>query len=136
MSQNEESFLDRMAGSIRSVFGASEPEAVKTISPEEKEALKRRLTEQLYGTEGLTDALTDEPAKKLLSWAAQQIDLVVEAAEPEEAADHLRRLVRHINRAIEKWPDRSEMERVESLLGLVDEGMQLQAMSQGGKDNG
>ncbi len=85
--------------------------------------------QQLYEDEGLTSALTDEPATILLSWGKEQLeDLAgIDYDQPVmvRTAYQLRRVIRAVNRLVERQPDLSEKELVQSLLKLVERAMQF-----------
>ncbi len=98
--------------------------------------------QQLYEDEGLTNALTDEPATILLSWGEEQLkDLVgFDYRQPDlvRTAYQLRRVIRAINRLVERQADLSEKELVQRLLKLVERaiqfGNQKSAIEQESKD--
>ncbi len=85
--------------------------------------------QQLYEDEGLTSALTDEPATILLSWGEEQLkDLAgFDYNQPElvRTAYQLRRVIRAVNRLVERQADLSEKEMVERLLKLVERAIQF-----------
>jgi hypothetical protein len=104
----------------------------------------RPLVEQLYESEGLTDALTDEAATLLLSWGEQQLKnlahLKLSQTDIETAAQALQKAIRAVNRLIEQRADLSDTEMVEHLLQLVDQVITItliaqQPTNQGGKDD-
>jgi hypothetical protein len=104
----------------------------------------RPLVEQLYESEGLTDALTDEAATLLLSWGEQQLKnlahLKLSRTDIETAAQALQKAIRAVNRLIEQRADLSDTEMVEHLLQLVDQVITItliaqQPTNQGGKDD-
>ena len=65
--------------------------------------------QQLYEDEGLTSALTDEPATILLSWGEEQLkslaDFDYEQPDLVRTAYQLRRVMRAINRLVERQAD-------------------------------
>lgn len=93
-----------------------------------QEAL-RVLVEQLYGDEGLTEALTDADAKILLDWGRQQLEesarLSSNQAELESAARQLRRVLKTINRLVGEKGELSETEMIRRLFRLVEQSSQL-----------
>jgi hypothetical protein len=86
--------------------------------------------EQLYENENLSSALTDPSAKILLGWAEKELSdyngVDISAAELEEIANLLRRLVRYINVIIEKLPDLEEQELVQRLLYLAERAQEYE----------
>ena len=104
----------------------------------------RPLVEQLYESEGLTDALTDEAATLLLSWGEQQIKnlahLKLSQTDIETTAQALQQAIRAVNRLIEQRAELSDIEMVEHLLKLVDQVITItliaqQTTNQGGRDD-
>jgi len=89
----------------------------------------QKIVEQLYETEGLTDALTDEPAQILLGWGEQQLrNLGATQSDPAEldsAARQLQRVIRSINRLVGQQADLSETQMVQRLLRLTEQALQL-----------
>ena len=100
-----------------------------STSADSNEARLKQAVEQLYESEGLTDALTDEPASQLLKWAEQQLKSLaasnVDEAGWEGATFQLRRLVGSINYLVEKHADMSEKELVQRLMQLVERGIKF-----------
>jgi Na+/phosphate symporter len=104
----------------------------------------QRLVEQLYESEGLTDALTDEAATLLLNWGEQQLQnlahLHLSQTDLDSAGNALQRAMRTVNRLIEQRADLSDTEMVEHLLKLVEQVITItsiaqQAMLQEGDDD-
>jgi hypothetical protein len=99
--------------------------------------------QQLYEDEGLTGALTDEPATILLSWGAEQLKGLAgfDYDQPDlvRTAYQLRRVMRAINRLVERQADLSEKELVQRLLKLVERainfGRQKSIIEQESKDD-
>ncbi len=99
--------------------------------------------QQLYEDEGLTNALTDEPATILLSWGEEQLkdlaDFDYDQPDLVRTAYQLRRVIRAINRLGERQTDLSEKELVQRLLKLVERaiqfGNQKSAIEQESKDD-
>ncbi len=85
--------------------------------------------QQLYEDEGLTSALTDEPATILLSWGEEQLkDLAgfdYEQPEMVRTAYQLRRVIRAVNRLAERQADLSEKKLVQRLLQLVEKAIKF-----------
>jgi hypothetical protein len=104
-----------------------------TASDNEKNQI-RPLVEQLYESEGLTDALTDEAATLLLRWGEQQLNhlahLQLNQTDLENAAQALRRAMRSVNRLIEQRAELSDTEMVEHLLKLVDQVITITVIAQ------
>lgn len=114
-----------------------------TTSDTEEDQI-RPLVEQLYESEGLTDALTDEAATLLLNWGEQQLKylahLQLSQADMENTAQALQKAIRAVNRLIEQRADLSDTEMVEHLLKLVDQVITItsiahQVTNQGGIDD-
>ena len=114
-----------------------------TVSDSDENQI-RPLVEQLYESEGLTDALTDEAATLLLSWGEQQLKnlahLKLSQSDIETAAQALQKAIRAVNRLIEQRVDLSDTEMVEHLLQLVDQVITItliaqQPTNQGGSDD-
>jgi hypothetical protein len=84
---------------------------------------------QFYEDEGLTDALTDEAAKILLSWSEKELKNVAEldpnSANLYKLAFQLRRVAHSINRLVERQPELSQTQLVEELIGLVERAAQF-----------
>jgi hypothetical protein len=101
---------------------------------DQEEIQIRPLVEQLYESEGLTDALTDEAATLLLQWGEQQLNtlahLQLNQTDLENAAQALRRAMRSVNRLIEQRADLSDTEMVEHLLKLVDQVITITLIAQ------
>lgn len=93
---------------------------------------------QLYESEGLTDALTDEPATLLLGWGEQQLknSSQLDQAEFESAAYQTRRIIGSINRLVERQADMAEKELVQRLIQLVERAMKLPAGEPTSPDQG
>ncbi|HXV97372.1 MAG TPA: hypothetical protein VEC93_03045 [Anaerolineae bacterium] len=104
-----------------------------TASDNEKNPI-RPLVEQLYESEGLTDALTDEAATLLLHWGEQQLNhlahLQLDQTDLENAAQALRRAMRSVNHLIEQRAALSDTEMVEHLLKLVDQVITITLIAQ------
>jgi|GEM_PF-1731458 len=106
------------------------------MNPETKsnENKIRPLVEQLYESEGLTNALTDEAARRLLQWGEQQLNqlahLQLGEADLEQAAQALRRAIRAINHLIEQRSTLSDTEMVEHLLKLIEQVILITAVAQ------
>lgn len=88
----------------------------------------KRAIEQLYESEGLTGALTDEAASLLLKWGEQQFKNLAASNNYDEtgweiAAYQLRRIVGSINSLVERQVDMSEQELVRRLMQLVERGI-------------
>lgn len=100
-----------------------------STSADSNEARIKRTVEQLYESEGLTGALTDEAATLLLKWAEQQLKSLAVAnydeAGWESAAYQLRRIVGSIDRLVERQADMSEKELVQRLVQLVERGIKF-----------
>lgn len=97
-------------------------------SSEPNEAQIKRAVEQLYESEGLTDALTDEAASLLLKWGEQQLKNLAASNNYDEAgweiaAYQLRRVVSSINSLVERHMDMSEPELIRRLTQLVEKGV-------------
>jgi hypothetical protein len=94
----------------------------------------RPLVEQLYESEGLTNALTDEAATRLLQWGEQQLNnlahLQLNQTDLENAAQALRRAMRSVNRLIGQRAELSDTEMVEHLLKLVDQVIMITLIAQ------
>lgn len=114
-----------------------------TVSDSDENQI-RPLVEQLYESEGLTDALTDEAATLLLTWGEQQLNnlahLHLSQTDIEAAAHALQKAIRAVNRLIEQRADLSDTEMVEHLLELVNQVITItviaqQPTNQGGKDD-
>jgi len=100
---------------------------MNTIS-DSNEAQIKRAVEQLYESEGLTGALTDEAASLLLKWGEQQLKNLAASNNFDEtgweiAAYQLRRIVGSINSLVERHVDMSEPELVRRLTQLVEKGI-------------
>lgn len=94
----------------------------------------QRLVQQLYESEGLTDALTDEAGALLLTWGERQLNnlahLRLSQADLENAAYALQRAMRAVNRLIEQRANLSDTEMVEYLLKLIDQVIMLTLIAQ------
>jgi hypothetical protein len=94
----------------------------------------RPLVEQLYESEGLTNALTDEAATLLLQWGEQQLNnlahLQLNQADLENAAQVLRRAMRSVNRLVGQRAELTETEMVEHLIKLVDQVITITLIAQ------
>jgi ABC-type nitrate/sulfonate/bicarbonate transport system substrate-binding protein len=94
----------------------------------------RPLVEQLYESEGLTDALTDEAATLLLQWGEEQLNnlahLQLEQADLDTAAQSLRRAIRAVNHLIEQRAELSDTEMVEALLKLIEQVITITSIAQ------
>ncbi len=97
--------------------------------PNPKENKIRSLVEQLYESEGLTDALTDEAATLLLRWGEQQLQnlaqLQLSQTDLQEAAHALRRAIRTVNHLMEQRTELSDAAMIEYLIKLVDQVITL-----------
>ena len=83
---------------------------------------------QLYESENLTEALTDDAAQILLAWGEQElknIDRFAPGWIDDDVFRDLRRIIRTINRIIEQKDDLSEAELVQLLLRLIERVVQL-----------
>ncbi|HEX9925638.1 MAG TPA: hypothetical protein VGD99_23480 [Anaerolineae bacterium] len=102
-----------------------------STSADSNEAQIKRTVEQLYESEGLTGALTDEAASLLLKWGEQQLKSLAasnyDEAGWESAAYQLRRIVGSINRLVERQADLSENELVQRLMQLVERSIKFAA---------
>ena len=87
------------------------------------------LVQQLYESENLTDALTDEGAKILLDWGERQLKamdaLIDEQVELESGFRQLRRVLQAVNRLIELKTSLTDEQLVQRILTLVERSMQL-----------
>jgi hypothetical protein len=94
----------------------------------------RPLVEQLYESEGLTAALTDEAATLLLQWGEQQLNnlahLQLEQADLDTAAQSLRRAIRAVNHLIEQRAELTDKEMVEALLKLIEQVITITSIAQ------
>jgi hypothetical protein len=94
----------------------------------------RPLVEQLYESEGLTDALTDEAASLLLTWGEQQLknlaQLRLDQAGLKNSAHALQQAMRTVNRLIEQRRELTDTEMVEHLLELVDQVIAITLITQ------
>jgi hypothetical protein len=97
-------------------------------------SLIRPLVEQLYETEGLTDALSDEAATLLLHWGEQQLTQLalfhLAQTQLDQAATALQQAMRAVNRLIEQRADLSDTEIVEQLLRLINQVIALTVIAQ------
>ena len=104
------------------------------ISSDPAENQIRPLVEQLYESEGLTDALGDEAAMILLQWGEQQLNdlahLQLGQTDLENAAQALRQAVRAVNHLIEQRTELSDIEMVEQLLKLIEQVITLTSIAQ------
>lgn len=90
----------------------------------------RKAAEQLYEDSRLRDALTDEEAERLLSWAYGRLEQAVERAEamPEEEAmplldersDAVKAIVRRVNAIMDEFSQPAEGENRRSLASLTE----------------
>lgn len=94
----------------------------------------RRLVEQIYESEGLTDALTDEAAGLLLQWGEQQLQnlahLHLSQADLEKAAHTLQQAMRTVNHLMEQRAGLSDVEMIQYLIKLVDQVITLTLIAQ------
>ena len=94
----------------------------------------RPLVEQLYESEGLTDALTDEAATLLLQWGEQQLNnlahLQLNQTDLDNAAQALRRAMRTVNHLIEQRAELSDTEMIEHLLKLIEQIIMITSIAQ------
>ncbi len=89
----------------------------------------RPLVEQLYESEGLTDALTDEAAGLLLRWGEQQLqnlaELQLNQTDLQEAAHALQQAMRTVNHLMVQRRDLSDAAMIEHLIKLVEQVISL-----------
>lgn len=94
----------------------------------------RPLVEQIYESEGLTDALTDEAAKLLLQWGEQQLQnlayLHLSQADLKNAAHTLQQAMRTVNHLVEQRAGLSDVEMIRHLIKLVDQVITLTLIAQ------
>ncbi|MCL4295171.1 MAG: hypothetical protein KJ077_05565 [Anaerolineae bacterium] len=94
----------------------------------------RPLVEQIYESEGLTDALTDEAAGLLLQWGEQQLQhlahLHLSQADLENAAHTLQQAMRTVNHLMEQRAGLSDVEMIQYLIKLVDQVITLTLIAQ------
>lgn len=94
----------------------------------------RPLVEQLYESEGLTDALTDEAATMLLTWGEQQLKnlahLHLSQTDMESASQALQKAIRTVNRLMEQRADLADTEMVEHLIKLIDQVITITIIAQ------
>ena len=87
------------------------------------------LIQQLYESENLTDALTDEGANILLDWGERQLKAldvrIDEQGDLESAFRQLRRVMRSVNRLIELKASLSDEQLVQRALTMVEFAMEL-----------
>ena len=87
------------------------------------------LLQQLYESENLTDALTDEGASILLDWGERQLKamdaLIDEQVALESAFRQLRRVMQSINRLVELKADLTDEQLVQRLLTVVEFAVEL-----------
>lgn len=85
--------------------------------------------EQLYESENLTDYLTDDDARLLLAWGEQELKslarLNIEQHDLVTTAEHLRRIIRSINRTVGQRAEISDTKMVRRLLRLVEISMEF-----------
>lgn len=102
--------------------------------PDPKETQIRLLVEQLYESEGLTDALTDEAASLLLRWGEQQLQnlaqLQLSQTDLYEVAHALQRALRTVNHLMERRTELSDTAMIEQLIKLVDQVIILTLITQ------
>jgi hypothetical protein len=88
----------------------------------------QQFMQQLYESEDLTNALTDDDARILLDWGKGELNSLVAAADyvdVESAFRELRRVMRSINHLVEQKDELSDTKLIQRLLGLVEQAMQL-----------
>lgn len=95
-----------------------------------RRARLRKAAEQIYEDSRLRDALTDEEAQRLLSWAYQRLEQAVEETEelPEEEAmpivegqsEAVQNVVRRVNAIMEQFSQTAEGEGSTSLTQLME----------------
>jgi hypothetical protein len=94
----------------------------------------RPLVEQIYESEGLTDALSDEAAVLLLQWGEQQLQnlahLHLSRADLEKAAHTLQQAIRTVNHLVEQRAGLSDVEMIQHLIHLVDQVITLTLIAQ------
>ena len=87
------------------------------------------LLQQIYESENLTDALTDEGASILLDWGERQLKamdaLIDEQVALESAFRQLRRVMQSINRLVELKADLTDEQLVQRLLTVVEFAVEL-----------
>lgn len=87
------------------------------------------LLQQLYESENLTDALTDEGAKILLEWGERQLKamdvLIDDQVELDSGFRQLRRVMQSVNRLVELKTSLTDEQLVQRILTLVERSMQL-----------
>ena len=85
--------------------------------------------QRLYENESITSALTDNSAKMLLTWGeAELTNLAPFNPTPQQVDDlseQASRVLRAINRLVERQADLTEEEMVETLIQLVQNAMKL-----------
>ncbi len=98
-------------------------------APETEHDPIKPFIEQLYESEGLTDALIDADARILLEWGEQQLASLAhtkaEQTDLDDAFQQVRRVIRSINRLVERKADLSDTQMVQRLLRLVEDSMKL-----------
>jgi len=98
-------------------------------NPDESRALINSVIQRLYENESITSALTDPSAKMLLAWGeAELTNLAPFNPTPQQVDDlsgQASRVLRAINRLVERQADLTEEEMVETLIQLVQNAMQL-----------
>lgn len=87
------------------------------------------LIQQLYESENLTDALTDEGASILLEWGESQLRVmdvsIADQVELESGFRQLRRVMQSVNRLVELKKSLTDEQLVQRILTLVERSMQL-----------
>jgi len=87
------------------------------------------LIQQLYESENLTDALTDEGASILLEWGERQLKamdaLLDDQVEVESGFRQLRRVMQSVNRLVELKASLTDEQLVQRILTLVERSMEL-----------
>ena len=85
--------------------------------------------QRLYENESITSALTDKSAKMLLAWGETELKNLAPFNPTPQQIDDLSgqasRVLRAINRLVERQADLTEEEMVETLIQLVQNAMQL-----------
>jgi len=85
--------------------------------------------QRLYENESITSALTDKSGKMLLTWGEAELTKLAPFNPTSQQVDDLSgqasRVLRAINRLVERQADLTEEEMVETLIQLVQNAMQL-----------
>lgn len=87
------------------------------------------LLQQIYESENLTDALTDEGASILLEWGERQLKamdvLIDKQVDLESGFRQLRRVMQSVNRLIELKDTLTDEQLVQRALTMVERAMEL-----------